>query len=121
LRHGVQVVLLLYYYYYHYYFRVKDRFPGESGSAGSCFSTCSGREPLWLVERFFTRRVSFLSPSHQYRSTEGSTKHWPWPVAWPHPFFIHSRTSDGKVVAVPWRRFSNSSTWKYQRNIVTVR
>jgi len=59
-----------YYYYYHSYFRVKGRFPGEPGSAGSCFSTCSGREPLWLVERFFTGRVSFLPPNHQCR------KHW---------------------------------------------
>jgi len=41
----------------------------------------------------FTGQMSFLLPSRQCQSTEGNSKHWPQPVAWPHPFFIHHQTS----------------------------
>jgi len=33
--------------------------------------------------RDFTGEMSFLSPNQQCQSTEGDTKHWPPPVAWP--------------------------------------
>jgi len=54
---------------------------GQAFPFGSSFSRCSGREPLGLVERFFTGRMSFPSPNHQCQSTEGkqSTKPNQWP------------------------------------------
>ena len=46
------------------------------------------------MARVFVLWISFLSPNQQCQSIKGSTKHWPQPVAWPHPFFIHHRTSN---------------------------
>jgi len=34
----------------------------------------------------FIGQMSFLSPNQQCQSTEGNTKSWLQPVAWPHPF-----------------------------------
>jgi len=44
-------------------------------------------------------QISFLSPNHHCRSTEGNTKHRPQPVTWPHPFFMYHWTPDGRDVA----------------------
>jgi len=62
---------------------------------GSCSSTCFGRKPLAITEMVLFQ-AGWTFSSFQCQSTEWNTKHWPWPVAWPHPFFIHHKTSDGR-------------------------
>jgi len=78
----------------------------STGSSQLSTSTCSrgkccGRE---LTQDFYGPDV--LLPSNQKRqSTEGNTKHWPHPAAWPHPFFIHCCTVDSWLSG-RWSRIS---------------
>jgi len=43
--------------------------------------------------------MSFMAPNQQRLSTEGNTRHWPKPVAWPHPCFIHNQTANWYGIA----------------------
>ena len=45
----------------------------------------------------------YPSPNHHYQSNEWNSKHWPQPVAWPHPFFINHGT--------PNRHWPQSVAW----------
>jgi len=66
-------------------------FQGEDGLAGS-----SRFRPLLVMaenlwderHKFFSVRMFFLSSSQRCQETEWNSKHWPQPVACPHPFFV---------------------------------
>jgi len=45
-------------------------------------------------------QTPFLSAIQHCHGTEGNTKYWSQPVAWPHPFFIHHRNTDGRDVVL---------------------
>ena len=49
--------------------------------------------------RCHTDQMSLPSPNQKRQNTELYTTHWPWPVAWPHPFCVHHRTCDWKGIA----------------------
>ena len=54
-------------------------------------------EPLRISKMgVFYGPDAFLPTNRRCQSAEGNTKHWPQPVAWPHHFFIHLRTTDGR-------------------------
>jgi len=57
-------------------------------------STFSGRQPLRISVMGFSSGLDVLAVSQPSVS-----KHWREPVAWPHPFFIHHQTPDGRGVA----------------------
>ena len=67
------------------------------------YYTHSRREALRINSTIFVKgRISLLSPNQQCQSSEGNTEHWPQPVAWPHPFFIHRQTSEGTACCSFW-------------------
>ena len=65
-----------------------------------------------MAQVTFAGGLSFVSPDQQCQRTEGNTKHWPQPVTWPHPFFIHHQTPDARGVAafLPalWCKYHNA-------------
>ena len=70
------------------YLCFNSHFPRKPGSLSNPLvssSTFSGREPL----RFFRSGCCSCHSANSVASTEGNSKHWSQPVAWPHPFFIY--------------------------------
>jgi len=76
-----------------------SRVPGESAGSPSVFFLHLFCKRIFRdVIRFFMGRMPFLSPNQQCHSSTGHSKHWPQPVAWTHPFFMHHRTPQGKRI-----------------------
>jgi len=65
----------------------------------------------------FIGQMSFLSPNQQCQSTEGNTKSWLQPVAWPHPFLSNTRLlMEGALLLLC--QISNTSTRKLQTRTI---
>lgn len=61
------------------------------------------------LAQIFMGQMSILSPNRQCQTTEGNTKRWYQPAAWPDRFFIYHWIPDIKGVAfITWH--SNTST-----------
>jgi len=50
--------------------------------------------------RVSTGRTTFLHPINSVKTLKKNTKHWPQPLAWPHPFFVHHQTPDRRGIAL---------------------
>jgi len=89
----------------HHHDYLIGRFPGEPGSS----SSASDLPPLVLDENLWGQVDQlFYGPDTLPVTTK--SKHWPQPVAQPHPFFIHQQTLEGRDLR-PWRQVSNDSTY----------